>query len=48
MLEDLAKGLSVRPTFDSMRHAARVAMRLHIAEANHWREGSNRRRLFRP
>jgi hypothetical protein len=48
VLETLAEGLGDRPTFDGMRHAARVAMRLHIAEANHWREGSNRRRLFRP
>jgi hypothetical protein len=47
-LETLAQTLGGRPTFDGMRHAARVAMRLHIAEANHWREGSNRRRLFRP
>ena len=47
-LEALAQALGGRPTFDGMRHAARVAMRLHIAEANHWREGSNRRRLFRP
>ncbi|MGZ3274704.1 MAG: hypothetical protein ACXU82_00520 [Caulobacteraceae bacterium] len=47
-LEALAQALGARPTFDGMRHAARVAMRLHIAEANHWREGSNRRRLFRP
>lgn len=47
-LETLAEALGGRPTFDGMRHAARVAMRLHIAEANHWREGSNRRRLFRP
>jgi hypothetical protein len=48
VLEALAEGLGGRPTFDGMRHAARVAMRLHMAEANHWREGSNRRRLFRP
>jgi hypothetical protein len=48
MLEALGEGLGERPTFDGMRHAARAAMRLHIAEANHWREGSNRRRLFRP
>jgi hypothetical protein len=47
-LEALAHSLGGRPSFDNMRHAARVAMRLHIAEANHWREGSNRRRLFRP
>ena len=47
-LEALAEALGGRPTFDGMRHAARVAMRLHMAEANHWREGSNRRRLFRP
>jgi hypothetical protein len=47
-LEALAQALGPRPTFDSMRHAARVAMRLHMGEANHWREGSNRRRLFRP
>ena len=47
-LEALAQALGGRPTFDGMRHAGRVAMRLHMAEANHWREGSNRRRLFRP
>ena len=47
-LEALAAALGSRPTFDSMRHAARVAMRVHMTEANHWREGSNRRRLFRP
>ncbi len=47
-LEALADALGGRPTFDGMRHAGRVAMRLHMAEANHWREGSNRRRLFRP
>jgi hypothetical protein len=47
-LDALAQALGAQPTFDGMRHAARVAMRVHMAEANHWREGSNRRRLFRP
>jgi hypothetical protein len=47
-LDGLAKKLGPQPSFDTMRHAARAAMRVHVAEAQHWHEGSNRRRLFRP
>lgn len=47
-LDRLGVELGARPTFDGIRHAARAAMRLHMAEASHWREGSHRRRLFRP
>ena len=47
-LDDLARQFGPQPSFDSMRQAARAAMRVHIAEAQHWQEGSNRRRLFRP
>ncbi|HET9159996.1 MAG TPA: hypothetical protein VFN88_05245, partial [Caulobacteraceae bacterium] len=47
-LDRLARHLGVSPTFDDLQNTARAAMRLHIAEAGHWREGVSRRRLFRP
>jgi hypothetical protein len=47
-LDDFARQLGSQPSFDRMRQAARAAMRVHIAEAQHWQEGSSRRRLFRP
>jgi hypothetical protein len=47
-LDELAAKLGPEPSFDELQHAARAAMKLHIAEASHWREGTSRRRLFRP
>ncbi|MDB5451818.1 MAG: hypothetical protein JWO33_396 [Caulobacteraceae bacterium] len=47
-LETLARRLGPSPSFDELQHVARAAMRLHIAESSHWREGVSRRRLFRP
>jgi hypothetical protein len=47
-LDHLASRLGPRPSLDELQHVARLAMRLHIAEASHWREGVSRRRLFRP
>ena len=47
-LDDLASRLGPAPGLDELQHAARAAMRLHIAESSHWREGVSRRQLFRP
>lgn len=47
VLEELAGKLGPDPSFDALQDAARAAVRLHIAEASHWREGSGRRRLLR-
>lgn len=47
VLDDLAARLGPAPTFDALQNAARAAVRLHIGEASHWREGSGRRRLLR-
>lgn len=47
-LDELAARLPAEPSFDELQNAARAAMRLHIAEASHWREGASRRRLFKP
>lgn len=47
-LQDLASKLGPKPTFDDLQGAARAAMRWHLAERSHWREGTGRRQLFRP
>jgi hypothetical protein len=47
-LDRLTRRLGVSPSFDDLQNTARAAMRLHIAEAGHWKEGVSRRRLFRP
>jgi hypothetical protein len=47
-LESLRQRLGPQPSFDSLQGAARLAMRLHLAEASQWGEGVGRRRLFRP
>lgn len=47
-LESLRTRLGPEPSFDSLQGAARLAMRLHLAEASQWGEGVGRRRLFRP
>jgi hypothetical protein len=47
-LEDLRLRLGPEPSFDALQGAARLAMRLHVAEASQWGEGVGRRRLFRP
>lgn len=47
-LEQLASRLDPEPSFSGLQSAARAAMRWHIAEASQWREGAQRRRLFRP
>ena len=46
-LGELAAGLKSIHSLDKLQNAARAAIRLHIAEASHWREGSGRRRLLR-
>lgn len=47
-LQELASRLGAQPTFDDLQGAARSAMRWHLAETSHWREGAGRRQLFRP
>lgn len=47
-LEGLRTRLGAEPSFDALQGAARLAMRLHLAEASQWGEGVGRRRLFRP
>jgi hypothetical protein len=47
-LDRLAKRLGPSPGFDELQNTARAAMRLHLAEASHWKEGVGRRQLFRP
>lgn len=47
-LDRLAKRLGASPGFDELQNTARAAMRLHLAEASHWKEGVGRRQLFRP
>jgi len=48
VLDELAARLGPAPSLDALQNAARAAVRLHMAEASNWREGSSRRRLFRP
>ncbi len=47
MLDELADRLGPDPSFDALQTAARAAVRMHLAEASHWREGSGRRQLLR-
>jgi len=47
-LDELARRLDRAPSFSRLQGAARAAMQWHIAEASQWREGAERRRLFRP
>ena len=47
-LNALATELGPSPTFEALQGAARAALRWHLAEASHWREGAERRQLFRP
>jgi hypothetical protein len=47
-LDRLNRRLGPSPNFDDLQNTARAAMRLHIAEASHWKEGVGRRQLFRP
>ncbi|MGE5502617.1 MAG: DUF4231 domain-containing protein [Ignavibacteriales bacterium] len=47
-LEALQLELGERPTSTAMQGAARKAIRWLSAEADQWREGAARRRLFRP
>lgn len=47
VLDDLAERLGEAPSFDALQAAARAAVRMHVAEASHWREGSGRRQLLR-
>jgi hypothetical protein len=47
-LEGLIARLGPAPPLDDMQSAARLAMQWQIEEANQWREGASRRRLFRP
>lgn len=47
-LDHLSRLLAPNPSFTDLQGAARSAMRWHVAQESHWREGANRRRLFRP
>ncbi len=47
-LEGLAAQLGPSPSLDDLQGAARAAMKWHLAEASHWRDGAGRRQLFRP
>jgi hypothetical protein len=47
-LETLAAQLGREPRLHMLQGAARTAMGWLVSEANQWREGANRRRLFRP
>ncbi|HEX5378147.1 MAG TPA: hypothetical protein VFW47_06210 [Phenylobacterium sp.] len=47
-LDKLAASLGEAPSFSDLQGAARTAMRWHLAQESHWREGAGRRRLFRP
>jgi hypothetical protein len=46
-LDELAASLGPAPSFDQLQNTARMAMRLHMGESGHWREGVGRRGLFR-
>lgn len=47
-LDEMSARLGENPSSDEIQTAARAAMRLLVAEADQWREGAGRRRLFRP
>ncbi|MES2896088.1 MAG: hypothetical protein V4759_08665 [Pseudomonadota bacterium] len=47
-LQGLAAQLGPSPSLDDLQGAARAAMRWHLAETSHWRDGAGRRQLFRP
>jgi hypothetical protein len=47
-LDHIAEQLGEDPSLDDVQTAARRAIRIHLREAAHWREGVSRRRLFRP
>jgi len=46
-LESLADTLGPNPSLDALQDVGRVAMRLHLAEASRWQEGTDRRQLLR-
>lgn len=46
-LDELSTRLGPDPSFDTLQDVGRAALRLHLAESTQWREGTDRRRLFR-
>lgn len=46
-LQALGEGLGPSPSLDEIQDVARNAMRLHLAEASRWQDGTSRRGLLR-
>ncbi|MDP3660683.1 hypothetical protein [Phenylobacterium sp.] len=46
-LDSLAKRLGPAPSYSALQDVGRAAVNVHLAESSHWRDGTDRRRLFR-